>query len=444
MRLPPGPPEGLFGLGFYRTLRRDRLAALAHVARTYGDVATFRMGPQRLALLNHPDYVEDVLVTRARLFKKGRALERAKRLLGEGLLTAEGESHLQQRRLVQPAFHKPRIAGYAASMVAHAQRAADRWRDGEQLDVAAEMTRLTLTIAGETLFGTDVEADAGAVRQALTTVFDAFPLTMSPFAPLIEKLPLPSVKRYERAQATLDRLIYRIIEDRRRRQDDHGDLLSMLLLARDEEGNGGRMTDRQVRDEAMTLFLAGHETTANALSWTWYLVAQQPDVERRLHDEVDAVLGDRAASVDDFARLPYTRMVLSESMRLYPPAWAVGRRAIEDFDVNTYTLPKGTVVLVSQYLLHRDARFYDEPERFDPDRWLPDRQKGRPKYAYFPFGGGNRVCIGESFAWMEGVLVLATLARRWRLELRETEPIPTQPGITLRPRRPIRMQAFRR
>jgi cytochrome P450 len=444
MPLPPGPPERLFGLRFYRAFRRDPLATLSRIARTYGDEATFKVGPQRLVLLNHPDHVEDVLVTRAKLFKKGRALERAKRLLGEGLLTAEGDYHLRQRRLVQPAFHKARIAGYAASMVAHARRTAERWRAGETLDVAAEMNRLTLTIVGETLFGTDVEADAGAVRQALTTVFEAYPLTMSPFGSLLQKLPLPSVRRYERAQATLDRLIYRIIEDRRRRQDDRGDLLSMLLLARDDEGDGARMSDTQVRDEAMTLFLAGHETTANALTWSWYLLAQHPAIERRLHEELDAVLGDRVASADDFPRLTYTRMVVAETMRLYPPAWAVGRRAIEDFDVAGCTIPNGTVVLVSQYLLHRDPRFYDEPERFDPDRWLPDRQKGRPKYAYFPFGGGNRVCIGESFAWMEGVLVLATLARHWRLELRETQPVPLQPVITLRPARPIRMEPFRR
>ena len=268
MPLPPGPRHGFFGLPLYRALRRDRLGTLARLARQHGDIVTFQIGPQRFVLLNHPDHVEDVLVTRARLFRKGRALERAKRLLGEGLLTSEGDVHLRQRRLAQPAFHKPRIAGYGATMVAHTQRTADRWRDGDALDISAEMSRLTLTIAGETLLGTDVEADAGGVRDALTAVFEAFPLTMSPFAPLLERLPLPSVLRYRRAQAALDRLIYRIIDERRRNLDDRGDLLSMLLLARDEEGDDGRMTDRQVRDEAMTIFLAGHETTANALAWT--------------------------------------------------------------------------------------------------------------------------------------------------------------------------------
>jgi cytochrome P450 len=441
MRLPPGPPARFFGLAAYPAFTGDRIGALARLAHDYGDVVFFKVGPQRMALLNHPDYVEDVLVTRARLFKKGRALERAKRLLGEGLLTAEGEAHLRQRRLVQPSFHKPRVAGYADTMVAHATRMADRWRDGEELDIATQMNQLTLMIVGDTLFSTDVESDATSVREALSDVFDLFPLTMSPLAPILERLPLPIVRRYERAQATLDRLIYRIIDQRRQNPSDRGDLLSMLLLARDEEENGAHLTNTQVRDEAMTLFLAGHETTSNALTWTWHLLSQHPDVERRLHQEIDTVLGDRSAGADDTPRLIYTRMVLAESMRLYPPAWGIGRRAIEDVEIGGYTIPRGTVVIFSQYLLHNDPRFFPEPERFDPDRWLPERQHGRPKFAYFPFGGGNRVCIGESFAWMEGILLLGTLARRWRLERLETAPVPMKAVITLRPGRPIRMRA---
>jgi cytochrome P450 len=440
----PGPRSTFYGFDLYPTLRRDRLEALTALARQYGDVVGFRVGPQRLALLNHPDYVEDMLITRARLFKKGRALERAKRLLGEGLLTSEGAFHLRQRRLAQPAFHKQRIAGYADTMVAHAQRTADRWHDGADVDIAAEMSRLTLTIAGQTLLGADVEADAGGVREALTAVLDAFPIMMSPFAPLLERLPIPTVLRSRRAQAALDRVIYRIIQERRARADDRGDLLSMLLLARDEDADGGRMSDTQVRDEAMTMFLAGHETTANALTWCWYLLSRHPEVEARLQREVDAALGDRPAAAEDAARLPYTRMVLAETMRLYPPAWAIGRRAMADVEIGGHVIEKGTIVLVLQYLLHRDGRFYPEPERFDPDRWLPDRQQTRPKYAYFPFGGGTRVCIGEPFAWMEGILVLATLARSWRLELLERDPVRTQAAITLRPAGGIRMRMVRR
>jgi cytochrome P450 len=267
---------------------------------------------------------------------------------------------------------------------------------------------------------------------------------MSPIAPLLERLPLPVVRRYNRAQAALDSVIYRIIDERRSNPSDRGDLLSMLLLARDEEGGGARMTDKQVRDEAMTLFLAGHETTANALTWGWYLLAQHPEVERRLHDEIDSVIGDRLPRADDAAALPYTRRVLAEVMRCYPPAWGIGRRAIEDVEIGGYTIPRNTVVLLSQYLLHHDARFFPDPERFDPDRWLPERQRARPRFAYFPFGGGNRVCIGESFAWTEGILVLATLARHWRLQRVETAPVPMKAVLTLRPARPITMTTLRR
>src|SRR2546423_12097175 len=309
MRLPPGPPARFFGLTAYPAFSGDRIGALARLARQYGDIVMFKLGAQRMALLNHPDYVEDVLVTRARLFKKGRARKRARRSLGDGLLTAEGNAHLRQRRLVQPSFHRQRIAGYADAMVARATRTADRWRDGEELDVAAQMNQLTLTIVSDTLFGSDVQSDAMTVRQALTDVFEVFPLTMSPLAPFLERLPLPIVRRYKRAQVTLDRLIYRIIDERRQHSADRGDLLSMLLLARDEE-NGAHLTDTQGRDEAMTLFLAGHETTSNALTWTWHLLSQHPDVERRLHEEIDAVLADRVARADDAANLPYTRMVL--------------------------------------------------------------------------------------------------------------------------------------
>src|SRR3954470_3647746 len=439
MRLPPGPRARFFGLSAYPAFSGDRIGALARLARDYGDIVLFRLGTQAMALLNHPDYVEDVLVTRARLFKKGRALERARRLLGDGLLTAEGEAHLRQRRLVQPSFHRQRIEGYARAMVAHAARTADRWHDGGEIDVAAEMTQLTLTIVGETLFGTDVESDARTVRQALTDVLEMFPITMSPLGPLLERLPLPAVRRNRRAQATLDRLIYRIIEERRRDPSDRGDLLSMLLLARDDEQQGTRLTDTQVRDEAMTLFLAGHETTANALIWTWHLLAQHPDVEQRLHEELDTVIGNRVPRPEDAGNLPYTRRVLTEVMRCYPPAWGIGRRALEDIEIGGYTIPRNTVVLVSQYLLHHDARFFPQPERFDPDRWLPEHQHGRPRFAYFPFGGGNRVCIGESFAWTEGILVLATLARHWRLRRVDTSPVPMNAMLTLRPARPIRM-----
>jgi cytochrome P450 len=440
----PGPSSRFYGIDLYPAFRRSLLEMLQQLAREYGDVAFFRIGPLKFVLLSHPDYVEDVLVTRAHLFHKGRALERARRLLGNGLLTSEGGFHLRQRRLVQPSFHKARIAGYARTMISRAERTSERWQDGESLDIVSEMNRLMLTIVGDTLFGTDVEGDADVVRLALVDMFEAFPITMSPLAPILERLPLPVVRRYLKAQHALDSLIYRMIAQRRAHPDDRGDLLSMLLLARDEDHDGSQMTDRQVRDEVMTIFLAGHETTANALAWTWLLLARHPDVESRLHRELDEVLGGRAPQPEDAARLPYTRRVLSESMRCYPPAWTLGRKAMEDFVIGGYTVPAGTLILMPQYLLHHDARFFPDPEVFDPDRWLPERQVGRPKYAYFPFGGGNRVCIGESFAWTEGILVLAALARRWRLELLDSAPVPMKPRMTLRPAQAIPMRMVER
>ena len=280
--------------------------------------------------------------------------------------------------------------------------------------------------------------------EALTEAFQAFRFAVLPFGELLEKLPLPPVRRFNSARARLDRTIYRLIAERRAAGDDRGDLLSMLLLAHDSEGDGGSMTDTQLRDEAMTIFLAGHETTANALTWSLYLLSRHPDVEARLHEEVDATLGVGAAarlpSADDMPALSYTRMVLAEAMRLYPPAWIVGRRAIEAYPIRDWVLPPRTIVLASQYVKHRDARFWPEHERFDPERWTAGAQEGRPKFAYFPFGGGPRICIGEQFAWMEGVVMLATIASRWRLRAPAAE-VGVRPMITLRPAEPVRMVA---
>lgn len=411
---------------------------LSRLAGEYGDVSRFRVGPQEFYFLNHPDYVKDVLVTHNEKFRKGRALERSKRLLGEGLLTSEGEHWRRQRRLAQPAFHRQRINAYGAIMVERAARMSEGWSDGERLDASEEMMRLTLSIVGKTLFDADVEGDASEVGGALTEIMNLFGYLMLPFAEVLERFPiLPPVRRFMRARARLDAIVYRIIEERRRSGEDRGDLLSMLLLAEDEEGDRKGMSNEQVRDEALTLFLAGHETTANLLAWTWYLLARHAEVERRLHAELDEVLeGGRLPTVEDLPRLVYTEMIVAEAMRLYPPAWAVGRRAIEDHAVGGYSIPKGALLLVSQYVMHRDARFYPEPERFDPERWTQAARASRPQFAYFPFGGGPRRCIGEAFAWMEAALIVAALARRWRMRLAGSpqEEIETQPRITLRPR----------
>ena len=438
---PPGPRARFLG-DFLLQLRADFLGFLAKVAREHGDAAGFHLGSQPYVLLTHPDLVRDVLVTHQRSFAKGRALEQARRLLGNGLLTSEGEFHLRQRRLAQPAFHRDRVAGYGETMVRCAARARDRWRDGQELDMHAEMMRVTLAIVGKTLFDADVEGEAEQVGRALEDTLAAFSLGMLPLGDWLERLPLPATRRLMRARATLDRTIYRFIAERRASGRDHGDLLSMLMRATDSDGDCTGMSDEQLRDEALTLFLAGHETTANALTWTWSLLSQHPDVEQRLHREIDA-LGHEPRFAD-LGALPYTRQVVAESIRLFPPAYAIGRRALEPYRFGRYSIPARTIVLVSPYLQHRDPRWFPEPDRFDPDRWLPDAVAARPKFSYFPFGAGTRVCIGEQFAWSEAVLVLATLAQAWRATLVPGHPLVLQPRITLRPKHGVRMTLRRR
>ncbi len=450
LRTPPGPKPRLPGQ-LLLAFRRDPLRFLERMAHDYGDVSFARLGDRRVHLLDHPDLIKDLLVTEHRRFHKGRGLELAKHLLGEGLLTSEGDFHRRQRRLAQPAFHAQRIARYATTMVELAERTSERWAQlatrtpmPPVLDIHQEMMRLTLGIVGKTLFATEVEDQAQEIGQAITTSMELFrSFTTLPFASLLEHLPLPSTWRFLKARARLDATIYRLIATRRTAAEDRGDLLSMLLLAQDEEGSGG-MSDQQVRDEAMTIFLAGHETTANALTWTWYLLSRHPEVEACLHAELDQVLDGRSAAAEDLSRLVYTWRVLAESMRLYPPAWVIGRRAIEDYEVADYRVPKGSIVLVSQWVMHRDPRFFPDPDRFDPDRWTDEARAARPRFTYFPFGAGPRICIGEQFAWMEGVLVLATLARRWRPRLAPGHRVGLQPSITLRPLGGMKMVLERR
>ena len=443
LSLPPGPRARYPGQFLVEIRRRGLLEFLRDVVAPSGDVVHWRMLGEHMALLQHPEQIRDLLVTHQKLFQKGRGLERTKVLLGNGLLTSEGDFHLRQRRLASPAFHRHRIATYGGVMTGYAERHAAAWQPGETRDVASDMMRLTLAIAGKTLFDADVEGEAAEIGDALTASFESFNLHMLPGGQWLMKLPLPAVRRFKRARTRLDRTIFRMIADRRASGADRGDLLSMLMTSTDSEGDGGRMTDEQLRDECLTIFLAGHETTANALTWTWYLLSEHPDVEARMHAEIDA-LGGVAPTCEDLPRLPYTRMVLAESMRLYPPAYALGRRSMVPYDVGGYRLPARTVVFVSQYLVHRDPRWWPEPERFRPERFSPAESESRPKFAYFPFGAGTRVCIGEQFAWMEGVLCLASIARRWRLRLDPAQRIALQPIITLRPRFGMRMRCEQR
>lgn len=440
---PPGPSRGLRSL-LPIAVGRDPLAFLQDLHRNFGDIAHTQAAGEHVVLLSHPQYVKDVLMTHQHNFRKGRGLEKARRLLGDGLLTSEGGTHLRQRRLIQPAFHRERIASFGSAMTEYADRIQHGWADGDTIDASHEMMRLTLGIVGRTLFDTDVESHARDVGEALTDVLDSFWTSMLPFADVLERLPIPQLRRGREARARLDAIVYGMIAERRTNPGDRGDLLSMLILAQDEEQGGRRMSDAQVRDEAMTLFLAGHETTANALAWTWYLLSQSPEVEARLHEEVDRVLGDRLPTVGDIAHLGYVEQVITESMRLYPPAWLIGRRAIESYKVGDYTLPPRTIVLLSPWVMHRDARFFAEPGRFMPDRWTPAFKASLPPFAYYPFGGGARRCIGEAFAWMELVLVVATIAGRWRLRLVPGHPVVPQPVVTLRLKHGLKMTAERR
>ncbi len=440
---PPGPRSRLPGATLLR-FRRDRLGFLLATARTHGDVAGFTLGRQPIYLVSDPAMIQDVLELQAASFTKGRALERARHLLGQGLLTSEGELHQRQRRLVMPAFHKQRLAGYGATMVALARAHGAAWQPGRVVDVATEMMHLTRAIVAKTLFDHDVADDAGEIDAAMGVLVGSFG-SVALFLPewVVERGLWPSAARLEAARATLDATIYGMIAARRAEGRDHGDLLSMLLAAVDEDGDGRGMSDRQLRDEVMTLFLAGHETTANALAWTWFLLAEHPEVDLRLDAELDRVLAGRPPTLDDLPALPYTRMVFTEAMRLYPPAWLLGRRAARDCSVGGFGIPRGAVVLMSQWVVHHDPRLYPDPFRFDPERWAAD-VPARPKYAYFPFGGGPRRCIGEAFAWTEGLLVLATLAQGWRMRLVPGHPVVPEPLITLRPRHGIRAVLERR
>jgi cytochrome P450 len=436
---PPGPRSSLPGANIF-TFRRDPLGYLTRVSRKYGDIAYFKLGPQHVYLLNHPDYIKDVLVTHDRKFKKGRILERAKRVVGEGLLTSEGAFHTRQRRLIQPAFHNRRIGDYARAMVQTTARWQERWSNGQTRDIHAEMMDLALMIVGHTLFGTDMERASAAVGEAMDAFMDVFSFVLLPFSDFLEKLPLPQVRRVDEARRRLDDIIYRIIAERRgaiAAGAQGNDLLSLLLRAQDEEGGTGAMSDEQVRDECVTLVLAGHETTANALTWTWYLLSQHPEIEARLHDELDSTLGNRLPAAADVPQLRYAEMIFAEAMRLYPPAWGLARKALEAHTIGGYVIPRGGVILMNQYVTHRDPRWYPDPEKFDPGRWAGEND--RPKFVYFPFGGGPRQCIGENFAWMEGVLLLSTLAQRWCMRLDRNQRIGLRPVLTLRPKYGMRM-----
>ena len=434
-------PKQLPLLGSFHHRFRSPLQFFERLKADHGDIARFNIFNERLVLFNDPAIINEFLVTKQASFRKGRALEGARVFLGNSLLVSEGTEHTRQRKLIQPAFHRGRIAGYAKVMAERTRDWTDARRDGEEIDLAVEMNRLTLAVVGETLFGSGVGTEANEIAGALTVIIDNFNRMFIPGWRFLRHIPIPANLRLMDAQKRLDRTIYGLIACRRAEGGDRGDLLSMLLAAEDADDPNRRLADTEVRDQAMTLFLAGHETTANALAWTWHLLSLHEPVRARLQAEVDAVLGpDRLPTLDDVAKLPYATAVFSESMRLFPPVWVVGRRAIEDVTLGDYEVPARTIVLASQYMMHRDPRFWPRPAEFLPERWLDEAaQAARPKFSYFPFGGGARICIGDGFAWTEGVVLLAVMARRWRLEPVPGHPVDVNPTVTLRPKHGLKM-----
>ena len=431
----PGP-RGHWLKGNLAEFARDRLGFLTRIAREYGDVVAIRFLHKKILVFNHPDLVEEILVARNKSFIKHFALRFAKPTLGEGLLTSEGDFWRRQRRLSQPAFHREKVAGHAAVMVDYTERMLRGWSDGQALDVQEAMMRLTLEIVAKCLFDADVSGDSADASEAMEMLLHSFTARVNSMIRLPMFIPTPNNIAFRKAKGRLDRIVYGIIAARRAspETETRGDLLSMLLEATDpvEEGGAG-MTDLQLRDEAMTLFMAGHETTANTLAWIWFLLSTHPEVEAKLHAELDEVLADRPPSFDDLPRLNYTEKVVTETLRLYPTVWLVGREAIEPTEIGGHPVPVGTTVYMSQWVIHRDPRFFEDPLAYRPERWADGLAKKIHRYAYFPFGGGPRICIGNSFAMMEAILLLATIARRFRVKLTHPAQVVPLPTMTLRP-----------
>jgi cytochrome P450 len=420
--------------GILLGLLSDPLEQLTRWANAPGDIICFREWGETFYLVKTPQLVHEVLVSKGRHFKKGRSLERLRKIVGNGLLTSEGDFYLRQRRLIQPLFHARTIRDCVETMVAETVSLMTDWHDGETRDISHDMMRLTLNIVSQTILGSDDDPEALRIRQTMDTMMRSFPILMLPFANLLEHLPLPAIKRLRKVRAELDEIVYGLIAERRTRPKERRDLLTMLLNAQDPEGEpGDRMSDEQVRDEVLIMIIAGHETTATAFSWIWFLLAQHPEIESKLHAEIDQVLsGARLPTAEDFSALSYTRQVVNEAMRIRPPVWTIARRATSACEIGGYQVPPDTIMLMSQWLLHRDPKLFEDPLEFRPERWKEGFEGSLPKTSYFPFGGGLRRCIGENFALMELVLSLATIAQRWRFRVNDPAKVVPQPLFTLR------------
>ncbi|MBE9005624.1 cytochrome P450 [Fortiea sp. LEGE XX443] len=426
----PAPPVSSI-VGHLFDLGQDPLSFLS-ACRDYGDIVPLRLGLTPTCLLTNPEYIEEVLKNREH-FIKSRGFRVLKSLLGEGLLTAEGDSWFRQRRLAQSVFHQKRISGYGETMVDYTYRMLQSWQDGEVHDIHADMMRLTLEIVMKCIFNTDVNAgEAKVVANALDMTMHWFESKRRQNFLVWEWFPRPENIRYRHAIAEMDAAIYQLISDRRDRNENRNDLLSMLMDAQDEETHE-QMNDQQLRDEVATLMLAGHETTANALSWTWMLLSQHPQIRAKLEAELQQVLQGNLPTIDDLRRLPYTQQVIKESMRLYPPVSLMGREAAQDTKIGEYEVSQGTTIMISQWVMHRHPQYFERPEAFQPERWTEEFEKQLPRGVYIPFGDGPRICIGKSFAQMEAALLLATIAQYFQADLMFGFSIVPQPSITLRP-----------
>jgi len=407
---------------------------LRNAWKKYGDVCYVSGGRGRLYLVNNPDYIHDILVVDHKNFVKRSPLK----FLGNGLITSNGEYHHRQKRLIQPAFHKERIASYGKIVTDYTQRMCEEWKDGDVIDMQAPTMRLTLQIVAKALFGTDVEDAWKDVGRSATSIIDHLDRLTGPTAPIVRRL--PTSRKYLEAVETLDGIVYKIIAERRKNPESNtSDLLAMLLRARSEDGE--MMSDEQLRDETITLLFAGHETTSTALIWTWYLLAKSPAVVEKLHQELDPLLPMGAApTAQDVPNLPYTTKVFTEALRMYPSVRLIPRVAVNDYEVGGMRIPAGSLVLMSQYLIHHDSRFYKDPEEFNPDRWTPEMEAKLPEFAYFPFGGGPRRCVGEPFAWMEATLIIAMVARAWKMSLVPGEKYELRPRVGSRPKHGISLK----
>jgi cytochrome P450 len=426
----------------WNAIRRRRLVnPISHfqnLTAKYGDIAHYKVARSHIVFINNPEYIREILIVQSANFVKERTQRRSKLLLGEGMITVDGAAHRKQRQVAQPAFHRQQVPSFAETIVRRAATLRDQWRSGEERDVYQDMMRLTLGTVGETLFRTELGEDIDPLNAGVGDIMDVYhSMVLLPGVKYLIHVPFTPLNKFLKARNRLDSTIERMIAEHRSREASgrSPDLLDMMLSAQDQMG----WIEQDLRDQVVTVFLAGYETMAIALTWTWYLLSENRDAREQMYAEIDAVLGGRLPTYEDLPRLKYTEMALAESMRLYPPAWAMGREALQDFDLGPYRMPKGTTILMSQFITHRDPRYFPDPLRFDPERHTPEAKAQRARFSYFPFGMGPRQCIGEAFAWMEGVLVLATFAQRWKMDLVPGHRVQAEPLFTLRPKYGMKM-----